>query len=100
MAWTSSTRFRSSCDQDRRGMTPGDLVFLQGDVERFVLPGVSRPQAFRQVCQKAHLAYVSVDKPWPAAPKREVHPAGSPAPPRGSRVLCTATPRILFSRDE
>ena len=38
----------------------GDLVFLQGQTERFRLPGVSRPDAFRQVCLKTHQAYVSV----------------------------------------
>jgi hypothetical protein len=38
----------------------GDLLFLQDNVERFVLPGVSRPQAFRQVCQKSKQAYVGV----------------------------------------
>lgn len=40
----------------------GDLVFRQGDVERFRLEGVSRPEAFRQVCMKSHLAYVGVQK--------------------------------------
>ena len=38
----------------------GDLVFRQGDVERFRLEGVSRPEAFRQVCWKSHQAYVGV----------------------------------------
>jgi hypothetical protein len=38
----------------------GDLVFLQGEVERFRLEGVSRPAAFRQVCLKSHLAYTGV----------------------------------------
>ena len=38
----------------------GDLVFLQGQSERFRLPGVSRPHAFRQVCLKTHQAYVGV----------------------------------------
>lgn len=38
----------------------GDLVFRQGDVERFRLEGVSRPEAFRQVCLKSHLAYVGI----------------------------------------
>lgn len=38
----------------------GDLVFRQGEVERFRLEGVSRPEAFRQVCVKSHQAYVGV----------------------------------------
>jgi membrane protein YdbS with pleckstrin-like domain len=38
----------------------GDLVFRQGDVERFRLEGVSRPESFRQVCMKSHQAYVGV----------------------------------------
>ena len=38
----------------------GDLVFRQGDVERFRLEGVSRPESFRQVCWKSHRAYVGV----------------------------------------
>jgi hypothetical protein len=36
----------------------GELVFRQGPVEVFRLSGVSRPEAFRQVCLKAHQAYV------------------------------------------
>ena len=40
----------------------GDLVFKQGDVERFRLEGVSRPEAFRQVCWKSHQAYVGVQQ--------------------------------------
>lgn len=40
----------------------GDLVFRQGSVETFRLPGVSRPEAFRQTCLKAHMAYVGVKK--------------------------------------
>lgn len=40
----------------------GDLVFRQGNVERFLLEGVSRPEAFRQVCWKAHLGYVGVQQ--------------------------------------
>ena len=38
----------------------GDLVFKSGDIEKFRLVGVSRPVAFLQVCEKAHLAYVGV----------------------------------------
>ena len=38
----------------------GDLVFRQGEVERFRLEGVSRPEAFRQICVKSHQAYVGV----------------------------------------
>ena len=42
--------------------TAGDLVFLQGDVETFRLPGVSRPEAFRATCMKARDSYVGVRK--------------------------------------
>ena len=38
----------------------GDLIFRQGKVERFRLEGVSRPEAFRNVCLKAHQGYVGV----------------------------------------
>ena len=38
----------------------GDLVFRQGDVERFRLEGVSRPESFRQICWKSRQAYVGV----------------------------------------
>jgi hypothetical protein len=34
----------------------GDLVFKLGNVETFRLEGVSRPEAFRQTCLKAHMA--------------------------------------------
>lgn len=40
----------------------GDLVFRKGDVETFRLPGVSRPEAFRQTCLKARMSYVGVRK--------------------------------------
>lgn len=40
----------------------GDLVFRMGAVETFRLPGVSRPEAFRQTCLKAHMAHVGVQK--------------------------------------
>jgi hypothetical protein len=40
----------------------GDLVFLRDGKEVFRLPGVSRPEAFRQVCLKAQMALLSVRK--------------------------------------
>ena len=40
----------------------GDLVFRDGNVEKFMLEGVSRPIAFRAVCEKAHQAYVGVQE--------------------------------------
>ena len=40
----------------------GDLVFREGNVEKFLLEGVSRPVAFRNVCEKAHQAYVGVQE--------------------------------------
>lgn len=40
----------------------GDLVFRKGNVERFYLEGVSRPDAFRQVCMKARNGYVGVQE--------------------------------------
>lgn len=38
----------------------GDLIFLSGDREVFRLAGVSRPEAFRSQCLKAHIAHVGV----------------------------------------
>lgn len=38
----------------------GDLVFRQGEVERFRLEGVSRPESFKQVCWKSRQAFVGV----------------------------------------
>jgi hypothetical protein len=38
----------------------GDLIFRQGNVERFMLEGVSRPEAFRQVCLKTHQGFMGV----------------------------------------
>lgn len=38
----------------------GELIFRKGPVEVFRLSGVSRPEAFRQVCLKTRQAYVSV----------------------------------------
>ena len=40
----------------------GDLVFKNGNVEAFRLGGVSRPEAFRHTCLKAHAARVGVRK--------------------------------------
>ncbi len=40
----------------------GDLVFRLGNVEKFLLEGVSRPEAFRQACLKARQAYVTVNE--------------------------------------
>lgn len=36
----------------------GDLVFRRGSIETLRLPGVSRPESFRQTCLKARQAYV------------------------------------------
>jgi hypothetical protein len=38
----------------------GDLVFRRGQIETLRLPGVSRPESFRQTCLKTRQAYVSV----------------------------------------
>ena len=38
----------------------GDLVFRRGQIETLRLPGVSRPEPFRQTCLKVHQSYVSV----------------------------------------
>ena len=40
----------------------GNLIFKQGPAETFRLEGVSRPEAFRSQCIKAHMAYVGVKK--------------------------------------
>jgi hypothetical protein len=40
----------------------GELIFRQGDTEVFRLPGVSRPEAFRQVCLKSRTAFVGVQQ--------------------------------------
>lgn len=40
----------------------GDLVFRKGPVEVFVLPGVSRPETFRQTCMKARNSYVGIQR--------------------------------------
>jgi len=39
----------------------GDLVFRDGATEKFRLPGVSRPEAFRITCMKAHQSHVGVN---------------------------------------
>lgn len=38
----------------------GDLIFVNGQREVFRLSGVSRPEAFRSQCLKAHMAYVGI----------------------------------------
>lgn len=38
----------------------GDLVFRRGAIETLRLPGVSRPESFRQTCLKTRQAYVGV----------------------------------------
>ena len=43
----------------------GDLVFRRGAVETLRLPGVSRPEAFRNACLKVRQSYVSVAKARP-----------------------------------
>ena len=40
----------------------GDLIFKSGETEVFRLEGVSRPEAFRHCCLKAHLSYVGVQQ--------------------------------------
>jgi hypothetical protein len=48
----------------------GDLVFRNGAVETFRLPGVSRPQSFRQTCLRVQHSYRSVEAHQP-------HPVGA-----------------------
>ena len=48
----------------------GDLVFRKGAVETFRLPGVSRPESFRQTCLKVQQSYRSVAALQP-------HPVGA-----------------------
>jgi hypothetical protein len=38
----------------------GDLIFRNGALETFRLPGVPRPETFRQTCLKARMSYVGV----------------------------------------
>jgi hypothetical protein len=40
----------------------GDLIFKKGQVETFRLPGVSRPESFRQTCLKARQSFDAVKK--------------------------------------
>jgi hypothetical protein len=40
----------------------GDLVFRRGSLETLRLPGVLRPEPFRQTCLKAHRSYVAVKR--------------------------------------
>jgi hypothetical protein len=47
-------------DAGQRWYDAGDLIFRRGDVEVFRLEGVSRPQAFRQICLKSHQAYKGI----------------------------------------
>jgi len=47
----------------------GDLVFRRGQIETLRLPGVSRPESFRQTCLKVRQSYVSVAAVQP-------HPVG------------------------
>ncbi len=42
--------------------TAGDLIFREQQTETFRLDGVSRPEAFRQVCLKSRHAFVGVQK--------------------------------------
>lgn len=44
----------------------GDLVFRRGAVETFRLPGVSRPESFRQTCLKVQQSYRGVAALQPA----------------------------------
>jgi hypothetical protein len=43
----------------------GDLVFRRGQVETLRLPGVSRPESFRQTCLKVQQSYGSVARAQP-----------------------------------
>jgi len=47
----------------------GDLVFRRGQIETLRLPGVSRPEPFRQTCLKVRQSYVGVKalQPEPVA---------------------------------
>jgi membrane protein YdbS with pleckstrin-like domain len=53
----------------QRWYKAGDLIFRKANVETFRLEGVSRPEAFKQICWKAHRAHVTVR----AALEREKH---------------------------
>jgi hypothetical protein len=43
----------------------GNLIFKRGQVETFRLDGVSRPDCFKNICWKAHRAYVGVKQAAP-----------------------------------
>lgn len=45
----------------------GDLIFRRGQIETLRLPGVSRPESFRQTCLKVRQSYVSVQALQPEA---------------------------------
>lgn len=47
-------------DPGQEWYAAGDLVFRKGAVEKFRLPGVSRPEPFRQTCLKVQQSYRSV----------------------------------------
>jgi hypothetical protein len=47
-------------DPGQEWYAAGDLVFRKGAVETFRLPGVSRPESFRQTCLKVQQSYRSV----------------------------------------
>ncbi|HEV3415792.1 MAG TPA: PH domain-containing protein [Pirellulales bacterium] len=38
----------------------GDLIFRRGALETFRLPGVPRPETFRQTCLKARMSFIGV----------------------------------------
>ena len=40
----------------------GDLIFKQGQVETFRLPGVPRPETFRHACLKSQMSFVGVQQ--------------------------------------
>jgi hypothetical protein len=40
----------------------GDLIFRNGALETFRLPGVPRPETFRQTCLKARMSFIGVRK--------------------------------------
>ncbi len=48
------------CKPGQAWFAAGDLVFKRGDVETFRLEGVSRPESFRQTCNKSAMSYVAV----------------------------------------
>jgi hypothetical protein len=46
----------------QKWLRAGDLVFLRGGVQVLRLPGVSHPEAFRQICLTAQTALIDVRK--------------------------------------